>query len=63
MEAREKADDSSLGGLWISNEKRLTDAKREMQLIESRFIAFIYRPEILKDENANKQIEGQFGEN
>ena len=31
MEAREKADDSALGGLWISNEKRLTDVKFEMQ--------------------------------
>ena len=29
--AREKADDSALGGLWISDEKRLTDVKFEMQ--------------------------------
>ena len=31
MEAREKADDSTLGGLWISTEKGLTDVKFEMQ--------------------------------
>ena len=30
MEAREKANDSAFGGLWINNEKRLTDVKFEM---------------------------------